>query len=134
MAIKRNLTKNLVDAVRNTNKHLIKVVKVEAGVEKIIFERTLPSVASPSISFSGAVVGERTVTYKNNDQDSGTLYYRRGTSNYVSVAVGGLGTKSVTYSGTPLTSFTVDCYFVSGTTGLVSEIVSASDFYYGDIT
>lgn len=128
MSIKKN-AKKMVDAVRNNNKHLVKVLKVENGVEKIIFER-IKQAASPTISFSGTTNNQKTVTYKNGDNVAGTLWYRLGNSgSYTSYPVGVGGTRVVTYTGTAGIPFTVYCYFTAiGKSD--SQTINATSQYY----
>ena len=92
------------------------------------------TITNPSITFSGSTVGQRTAIYKNNDNSAGTMYYKISTGTYISKTVSSGGSVSAVYSGTPLASFTVSCYFISSSKGLTSDTITATNIYYGDLT
>jgi len=95
--------------------------------------KVIQKAVMPSITFSGSVVGQRTVNYKNEDTVSGTLFYRRVGDVWENYDINAGSTLSIIYNGTPLARFDVECYF--STLGKAQSDTAASyGFYYGDLT
>lgn len=99
-------------------------------VEKIIYTEQSSSSKSkrPSISLSYPANGQVSVTYKNQDTVAGILYYRRNTGSWATTSIGAGGTRLVTYTGTPLTQFSLDCYFIADLK-IMSNVASVYTLY-----
>ena len=99
-------------------------------VEKIIYTEQSSSSKSkrPSISLSYPANGQVSVTYKNQDTVAGILYYRRNTGSWATTSIGAGGTRLVKYTGTPLTQFSLDCYFIADLK-IMSNVASVYTLY-----
>jgi len=93
-----------------------KATSVNAGMSLVASKSQLTKdrAKQPTItSRPNDVPGRIIVRIANTDGTSGTLYYRRDSEAYTSVALTSGGYKDVTYDGTPNGSITIDAYYVT---------------------